>query len=180
MTIDRPRLPSAKRFYELQFSRLSRPNRTGWCAADCPFHRSKSHKSFSVNVVTGAFHCFAKGDLIKFVMLLGHLDFKNACELLGAWQEGNKRTPKPLRRSVPLLMEFTMDRVQYRTEIVDEPRNDLPLLRRIHSDAGDRLHELHQGIAETFEGEEEIQWSILAASWELVHMELGHARQEER
>lgn len=35
-------------------------------------------------------------------------------------------------------------------------------------------------VAETFEGEEEVQWGILADSRELVHTELGHARQEER
>lgn len=85
---DRAALPPARIFYEKELGRLSRPSR-GWARGSCPFHESKSHKSFSVNLDDGGFYCFgceAKGgDVVDFVRLRYRLDFKGACVELGAW-----------------------------------------------------------------------------------------------
>ena len=52
----------------------------------CPFHSEKS-PSFSVNAEEGLYHCFgcqASGDVIKFVMEVDHVDFREAVERLAA------------------------------------------------------------------------------------------------
>jgi hypothetical protein len=169
-------LPPARAFYEGEVGKLTRPSR-GWAKANCPFHKSKSGTSFSVNIETGGFHCFGcdarGGDLIDFVMLRDHLSFKAAAQSLGAWGEVGK--PVKRRPSGPpvryLVMDFTIDDQQYHAEVPDEPRNELQRLRRFQAEARDRLSEIRQGGAERFEGEEETQWGILATSWELVQME---------
>jgi DNA primase len=50
----------------------------------CPFHSEKS-PSFTINPEKGLYYCFgcqAKGDVIRFVMELDHLDFAAAVERL--------------------------------------------------------------------------------------------------
>jgi hypothetical protein len=73
------------------FGRLTRPNGKGWAMGNCCFHKSKSHRSFSVNVDTGAWHCFGcgahGGDVVSFIMQRDRIDFPNACKLLGAWKD---------------------------------------------------------------------------------------------
>ncbi len=52
----------------------------------CPFHSEKS-PSFTINPEKGLYYCFgcqAKGDVIRFVMELEHLDFASAVERLAA------------------------------------------------------------------------------------------------
>ncbi len=88
---DRSALPLARSFYERDGFTLSRPNGKGWCQAkgQPPCHKSKSGRSFSINLDHGGFLCFgcgAKGDMIKFVMLRDGCDFKTACIALGAWR----------------------------------------------------------------------------------------------
>jgi hypothetical protein len=176
----RERLPAPKSFYEDELGQLSRPNRAGWCACRCPFHHSRSGKSFAIHV-DGAFVCrgcgVKGGSVISFLRLRYGLNFKQACQRLGAWEDGGhqrstKVRPGPL---VPYLVwEFTIDGVTYRAEVNDEPKTELQLHRRLYADARDRLHELHQGAAEQFENEEELQWGIFAASWELIEMEARH------
>jgi len=52
---------------------------------DCPWHESKGHACFSINV-TGqyfkCFHCEAKGDVINFVMKFKGTDFREAFQVL--------------------------------------------------------------------------------------------------
>jgi DNA primase len=52
---------------------------------------AKAKSRFSVNVNSGAFHCFgcdtSGGDVIDFVRLRDGLTFKEACQRLGAWQD---------------------------------------------------------------------------------------------
>src|SRR5207249_8966424 len=89
-------LPPAKNFYERDLGRLTKPNNKGWALCNCPFHESQSKRSFSVNVVTGSFHCFGcgvhGGDLVAFLRQRDHLSFKDACKQLGAWSEDGRRT----------------------------------------------------------------------------------------
>lgn len=52
-----------------------------------------------MNFDTGAFNCFscgAKGDIIKFVMLRDHLNFKAAAQALGCWDESP--SPESVRK----------------------------------------------------------------------------------
>jgi hypothetical protein len=170
----RDKLPPARSFYEFELGKLTRPNSKDWALARCPFHPSKSGKSFSVNLQTGGFHCFgcaAKGgDIISFLRLRDGLSFREACARLGCWDEDGKPTkvrPGPLVRY--LVFEFTIDDIQYRASIPDEPRTELQWLRRFHAAAHDRLIEIRNGDDEE---EEEIEWGILASTWQLIQMEL--------
>ena len=83
-------LPPARTYYESVIGKLSRPNSKGWALGRCPFHESKSGKSLSVNLNTGAFCCFGcdvRGDMVSFAMRLNHCGFMNAVQKLGAWAE---------------------------------------------------------------------------------------------
>jgi DNA primase len=80
-------LPPAKTFFEREIGRLTRPTAKGWALGRCPFHPSKSGKSLSVNIRTGAWCCFgcgAKGDLISFVRKRYSLSFRDAAIYLKA------------------------------------------------------------------------------------------------
>jgi len=71
-------------------------------------------------------------------------------------------------------MDFTIEGVQYREEVEDEPKTELELHRRLYAEAKDRLAELRQGDIERFDGEEDLQWGTLASSWELIQIEQLH------
>jgi hypothetical protein len=170
-------LPPARGFYEKELGKLGRPNRSGWSPCRCPFHNSKSGKSFAVHS-DGAFTCrgcdIKGGDVLSFVQLRYNLSFKAACQQLGAWRaEDNKPSELIPHRLAPWLrMDFAIDGNQYHAEVPDEARTELQSARKFHAEAKDRLSELHQGDAEKFKGEEEVYWGILANSWELIQMEL--------
>src|SRR2546426_1091834 len=168
---DKSLLPSPRTSYEAAIGKLTRPNSKGWALGNCPFHPSKSKKSFAININSGAFCCHGcgrKGDLVGFVMQLEDLTFKQACERLGCWQENGKHIkPRPGPQVRCLVMDFIIDGVEYRAELPDEPKTELERLRRFYAEAADRLGEIHRGDSEKFEGEAKAQWSILADSWEL-------------
>jgi hypothetical protein len=174
-------LPDSLSFYRNELGQVGRPNRAGWCACRCPFHNSKSGKSFAVHV-DGAFVCrscgVSGGDVIAFIRLRDGLSFRDACQRFGCWEENGKRVSKPRPGAlVPFLrMDFVIDGVGHHAEVRDEPTTELQWLRRFYTDAKDRLAELHDGNGEKSDGEEEVQWGILASSWELIQMELGYAR----
>jgi len=173
-------LPLPRIFYQSEIASLTRPNRKGWALGNCPFHKSKSRRSFGANLDSGAFFCHgchAKGDIISFVMQRDGLDFKNACKSFGAWESDDERKCVIKERRGPvipyLLFEFEVEGIQYHIEIKDEPKTELQQLRRFVSEAADRLREIHNGDAEKFEGEEEAQWAILAYTWELIQIEVS-------
>jgi hypothetical protein len=177
-------LPPARSFYERELGELRRPAR-GWASpkAGCPFHDSESKTSFSVNLDTGGFYCFgcgAKGgDVVAFVMLRDKVDFKTAAKSQGAWDDGGLQIGAVVVRSPALLvpylaLDFSVDGIEYHSEAIrDEPTTELQQTRRFYAQAKDRLDQIRNGDAEEFEGEEEAQWGILAASWELIQMEVG-------
>ncbi len=127
-------LPPAGDFYRRAFRRLSRPNRSGWAVALCPFHRDR-HPSLSVNVRSGAFNCFScgahGGDVIDFVMQRDGLNFKSAAIALGAWERGatvngDVRAEIVRRQQRRAARDMTVDRLlaaerslrlQYRSEV---------------------------------------------------------------
>jgi len=180
MSLRRELLPVPKHFYEQQIGQLTRPNRKGWALGNCPFHDSRSRRSFGINLNSGAFCCFGcrrKGDLVSFVMQRESVDFKGACQFLGCWEETAKPSQTKRRGGnlVPyLVFEFQIDGKKHRSEIEDMPRSERQMLQRFQAEACDRLAELRAGDSETFENEEQIQWNILADSWELIEMEVGN------
>jgi CHC2 zinc finger len=103
--VDRSQLPSARDFYQREGFKFFRPNSKGWvmCQGSPPCHKSRSAKSFSVNIEHGGFQCFgcgAKGDLFGYVMLRDRCDFKTACKSLGCWRNvsADERTAITQRR----------------------------------------------------------------------------------
>jgi hypothetical protein len=172
-------LPMPLLFYREQGVKPGRPNHKGWCPGQCPFHNSKSGKSFAVHI-DGAFVCRGCGvrghDVIAFLRLRYDLSFKEACQQLGCWDDDGKertRNPIPRRLGRHLIAAFIIDGVEYRAEIEDEPKTELQRLRKFHAAAADRLTEIRQGDTEKFEGEEEVEWAIMASSWELIQLELA-------
>jgi hypothetical protein len=144
-------LPPARDFYEAELGKLTRPNRKGWCQARCPFHNSKSGKSFSINVETGGFFCFGcdvkGGDVVAFIRLRYRCDFKSAAKLLGCWRQESmspreRRELDERQRSRELLdaavewldQEIHKLRLEYREEI--------HTLERIQREMGERLKDL--------------------------------------
>jgi CHC2 zinc finger len=168
-------LPDPTLFWEREIGRLTRPNRKGWALGRCPLHKSKSGRSFAVNL-TGGWTCFAgcgKGDQIAFVMRRHGIDFNGAVKYLGA--DDHERGRKPIH-TVPrrvLVMDYAIDGTSYRSEVNDEPKDDLERMRWIHAEAADRLKEIREGEKEIYEGEAETQWAILSLSWQLIQLEVG-------
>ena len=129
MTLCRERLPLPADFYGPYIKRGRRPNAKGWVAARCPFHDSRSGASLSVNLRNGGWVCWAgcgKGDIIKFVMKLHGVSFKDACRTLGAWEEPDGKRRKPKRQRTRLVryltMDFVIDGVKYSATVPDEPK----------------------------------------------------------
>jgi DNA primase len=55
-----------------------------------PCHKSKSGRSFSVNLSHGGWYCFGcgqHGDQIQYVMLRDGCDFQASCKTLGIWRD---------------------------------------------------------------------------------------------
>lgn len=75
------RLPDPATYYGQRIERLSKPNRSGWAQARCPFH-DDTNASLSVNLTgRGFFVCFAcnvRGDMIDFHQRLTGMPFKGA------------------------------------------------------------------------------------------------------
>jgi hypothetical protein len=173
----RDRLPPARTFYQGEGFRLARVNSKGWAMAQGqpPCHVSTSGKSLSINVNHGGFVCFGcgkKGSMIDFVMLSYRLSYKEAKVKLGL-DDGKPYKAPPRRGPLErwLVMDFIIDGAKHQAAVKDEPKNELQLDRRFYAEAADRLLEIRNGAAEEFEGEEETQWAILAAAWELIQME---------
>jgi hypothetical protein len=163
-------LPPARACYERELGRLGRPNSRGWSFTRCPFHRSKSGKSFSVNVQTGAFHCFGcdsrGGDLIDFLRKLHGYSFKSAAKLLGVWRED-------LTREERRELDERTAKVRYEREQAEQAkaierarltalRDEIHTTGAIYREANDRLSELRRGASEAYEGEQEHCWAVLA------------------
>lgn len=87
------RLEQPRGFWEREFSRsLPRANRKGDVSGlPCPFHASRSKKSFTVNIETGRWRCWGCGvhgsSIVSYVMLSRNLTFANAARALNAWED---------------------------------------------------------------------------------------------
>jgi DNA primase len=150
---DRTALPSAESFYRHELGELGRPDRKGWAKpkAGCPFHNSKSKKSFSINLQHGGYFCFgcsAKGgDVVSFVMQRDHVDFRRAAERLGAWKDLNTDDRRRIQRE-----QLDRDAMRVRTARLNaEAKRDriaardlVHLLEKLQTDASKKLADLER------------------------------------
>lgn len=166
-------LPPPKVFYERELGKLSRPRR-GWALGRCPFHQSKSGKSFSVNLESGGFHCFGcdarGGDVLSFLRQRDGLSFKEAAQRLGAWDEAP--SPETVRKLAERTRERDQQRQVEQEREAEERRRRLALRDEIHANAAfqreisDRLSEIQQGASEAYPGEADDCWGALAAAYD--------------
>jgi hypothetical protein len=161
-------LPPARGFYEQELGELRRPSR-GWASpkSGCPFHESRSKKSFTVNLESGGYYCFgcgAKGDLVAFMMQRYHLDFKTAAKQLGAWRENllpaehaqiQQRKAQQIRER-EVADQRKEDEGNRRLALRDEIHITADIQRRVST----RLSELM--MAENFLDEQETCWELLS------------------
>lgn len=161
-------LPPVRTFYEREIGKLSRERR-GYAQGNCPFHVSKSQKSFSVNMVTGAWRCFGcsahGGSIVDFVMFRDHIGFKAACQALGAWDSAPP--PEVVRKMRIEAQARERWRALERARLDAERQRRLQLRDEVHTaarlqrEASDRLRELRQGAIPASEVEEEVCWDLM-------------------
>ncbi|MDH5638865.1 MAG: CHC2 zinc finger domain-containing protein [Nitrospinota bacterium] len=76
------RLPDPAEYYSLRLERLSPPRQNGWALARCEFHKPDRNPSLSVNLESGAFHCFScgatGGSIISFEARRAGVDYSQA------------------------------------------------------------------------------------------------------
>jgi CHC2-type zinc finger protein len=169
LRFSKDRLPSALSFYEAELGKLTRPNRRGWTMADCPFHKSKSHRSLSVNLEHGGFHCFGcdarGGGLIDFVMLRNACDFKSAATKLGAWQDVSDVdryaiAQQSAEREKKRAEEARLERLAHEQRI--QLRDEIHTTARIQRETSDRLGQILQGVTPAHDDEADLCWAILS------------------
>jgi CHC2 zinc finger len=158
----RSALPHGRAYFERELGPLSRPDRKGWMKARCPFHNSRSGKSFSAHV-DGHFYCHgcgAKGpDIINFVRQRYGLSFPDALKHLGI---ENGSFPCPARKSQPKSAARLLAEA-----VVNGPEpTEIQVLRQIFAEANERLITLRRGAAEAYDGEQEHCLEILALALE--------------
>jgi len=171
-------LPPARTFYEQEIGRLTRPSR-GWAQGKCPFHDSRSGRSFAVNLTDGGFYCFgcsAKGgDVVDFLRLRYRLDFKSAAQEAGAWRED---MPSERSRKIQAQRERESE-AQARKEAEAlqgkigrlQARKELEAARQFYDEHNSRLTELRRGAPERFPGEIERCWELLPLALESERMD---------
>ena len=163
-------LPVPRAFYESELGRLSRADCKGRVRANCPFHKSKSKTTLSVNLRTGAFNCFScgarGGDVIDFVRLRNGLSFKEAALRLGAWDSAP--SPETVRRIM------AADRERERKRCIEQEqrsrdhaermrvREQLHLAMRLQREAAQRLDELRAGAEPVTDNEPDDCWAVMS------------------
>jgi hypothetical protein len=164
---DKSRLPLAPGFWEDQFGQL-RWNRKGWAATRCPFHQSRSEKSFSVHI-DGAFFCFGcgvkGGDIVAFVRLRDHCDFPSACRSLGCWDsvsdaDRHAIAQRAAERENKRAEEARLKRLAHEQRM--RLRDEIHTTARIQRDSSSRLGRLLQGATPPHDDEADCCWAILS------------------
>lgn len=164
-------LPTARAFYERQGLRLARPNSKHWAMAQgqpaC--HKSKSGKSFSVNLDSGGFFCHgckaSGGDIIAYVALRDHLSQKQAAIKLGCYNESP--SPEDVRRWAEQARERDRERQAEEFRQSEQRRWRLKLRDEVHTaariqiEASARLTGLSRGASPCTADEEEACWAVM-------------------
>jgi DNA primase len=144
--LDKSLLPPPAAFYARELTKIGRKNAKGWAPADCPFHKSHTHRSLSVNLDTGGYHCFgcgAHGDMLGFLRQRYHLSYWEARRELGVSTDGIR--PQMARR-------IAQQRIQEQHDQAEHDRQE----RRRRIDARERLRGLEavwEAITARFEDE---------------------------
>lgn len=156
----RESLPAAATFYASELGKLTRPAR-GWARGNCPFHKSKSGVSFSVNLSSGGFYCFGcgvkGGDVLAFVMKRHNMDFKTAAKELGAWgpplsYPERRRLAEQKRKREQELAELEAKRKAEKRKRLDV-RDCLHTLESHYKQLERRLRGIRKGQPESSPGE---------------------------
>ena len=150
---DKSALPPARSFYERELGRLTRPDRKGWVRGNCPFHKSKSGKSFAANLDSAGYYCFGcdarGGDVVAFFMKRYSLNFKGAAQRLGAWRgEGlspadRQRIERDRRDREAKRLAAEAEAEQRRQERI-AARDHLYTLERLQRATGEELIEMER------------------------------------
>jgi CHC2 zinc finger len=175
---DPSRNPRPRDFYAEQGIVLSRPDGRGNTKGSCPFHRSKSGKSFSVDECSGRWYCFGcheGGDMLGFLRKRHGWSFKEAAQSLNAW---NDLVPNERRRQIKEQKEARERELEEQSRVQEQDRKlRLSIREEVHTlaaaqrTANERLTELRRGALPAYEGEEEHCWQILAHHDELREAE---------
>jgi hypothetical protein len=146
----------------------TRRNRKDWVSADCPFHPSESHRSFSVNLNSGAFHCWGcdarGGDILDFVRRRDGSDFKSAARQLGCWSDSTWAGRAAIAQ---VWKKADQRRAEAQAKIESEKRERLALRDQLHASSGlydklaSRLSELRRGATPAYQDEEQRSWAVL-------------------
>jgi hypothetical protein len=170
----RPELMDPEVFYRHELTIMGRPNRAGWASATCCFHAPDKHPSLRVNLRVGNFVCWScgtrGGDVIDFVQKRDGVDFVTAAKMLNCWESSTGSRPARVKKSVAsrdLVLDFKIDGVMHQAHVRDNPRG-CELYRRINHAAAERLDALHAGATEAFSGESDLQWGLLADTFEIL------------
>jgi CHC2 zinc finger len=141
-------LPPPHLVYERELGRL-RPAGRDRAIGNCPFHKSSSGRSFSVDLANGLWYCHGcgfGGDIVNFVMRRDGCSFKTACQTLGAWRgdvTANERVEIARReqeREWHRRRETEQKEAERRERL--QIRNELHATVRIYYDLDSLLHEL--------------------------------------
>jgi hypothetical protein len=164
---------------------LSRPNHSGWSAAPvCPFHHSENHgrkksRPFAVRLDSGGFYCLKCGaggkDIVAFIMVRDHLDFKAAAQRLGVWDAAP--SPETVRKIMAADGErederrLKQEQREREHDALMAVREQIHLSIQFQRDARRRLDELHAGADSiTAPGEAEDCWAILSLALDRERM----------
>ena len=166
---NRDLIPPAGPFYERELGKLTRADRKGWALGNCPFHRSKSRRSFTVNVTTGGFHCFGcgvhGGDLISFIRARDRCSFTDACKTLGIWRHV---TPAERTALVQREQEREWNRQKEVQRKTIERRERLKLRDELHTAV--QLYAHVDGELHALGPDAEEQWAVLPSLLEDLRM----------
>jgi phage/plasmid primase-like uncharacterized protein len=166
----------ARTFWPSEIGELTRADRKGNAKGRCPFHNSKSGKSFSVNLQSGKFFCFGcggSGDMIGFVRKRYGFTFKEACQRLNAWDEAP--SPATVRKLAAEKSQRDREREKAAAAKEAERCKRLELRDQIHAAhrnwqrACARLTEIKRGSPPVFDGEVESCWSVLSLAFRDLH-----------
>lgn len=168
-SIEKALLPPARAFFESELScPLSRADRRGEVRGNCCFHRSRSGKSFVVNVESGRWFCFGcnfGGDQISFLRRRYGLSFIDACKSLGCWDsvsdaDRHAIAQKTAERQKKQTEEARLKRLAHEQRI--KLRAEIHTTARIQRETSVRLSQLLQGVTPAHDDEPDVCWAVLS------------------
>jgi len=166
---DREALPLPATFYRDNVERFRQFGRRRGSGL-CPFHADK-HPSLDIDLERGLFYCHAcsaGGDIISFIMQRDGVDFKAACQSLGAWRGADTPEARLERRRA----QSERERMKRAAEELKRRERDERLLAR------DLIHLLERDkrqLSEQFrlDSVNDARWEELVLTENLLRQELA-------